>query len=278
MSYGAPLLFRPEDDKDSIEFWNNKISSRDNQVLLNGSGVIASPVFTESMDEIRMVCDYVQERWIAGDYKKYAERYQDPLTSAINDIDGKIGELIVYKSLLSYGMTSSCVDFKVYAPNDKRFSYDLIFKHRRIEIGLGVKTHTLSVCGSWPSWIFQQEDKTIFGSSQEDSCVLFVCVSVDRTRLRNEEPLQHLPKISFDYQCENGEWSRPEIHQVWGGTGRIMSCNWKSDLVMEKVFDSPRKENIARTKRAVYLSRLIQKGMVSSPIDCLKSKFKGWNR
>jgi hypothetical protein len=222
------------------------------------------------VDDIRTVCAYVQERWNAGDYKKYIERHQDPLPSAIQDIDGKIGELIAWRSLLSYGIPTSRVDFKVYPPNEKRFAHDLVFKKGNLEIGFGVKTHTLEACEKkgwknkgWPSWIFQREDNTIFGSG--DSCVVFVCVSVGRMQLSNEEPLPQFPSVNFDHHG---------AEQVWGGTGRVMSCNWKSDLTT--VFDSPRKENIAKTKRAVYLSRLIQRDMVSSPIDCLRSRFPEW--
>lgn len=88
---------------------------------------------------------------------------------------GKLGELVVYNTLIKTTSDISYPDFKIYDAKSKSWDFDL----KSSSMNIHVKTQEVLQSSKYgESWIFQNEDKKIFKTYSENDFVAFVLVDI----------------------------------------------------------------------------------------------------
>ena len=189
---------------------------------------------------IDFACEYDYEKALDRKMQNYPQVFEDALNGnndafeellenlekvMLDNIAGKIGELVVMKSLRSNGIETTEPDFNIYDNIEKSFDSDI-----RMNGNHGISIKTFRLYGDIPvSWMFQFKDRN--GNSGTDN---HFCGDDDSVR--------------------NGEWFCGVILGTDWKRGRIVSM-----IPMQVLFDNrailyemPQIKRLCDTKRAIY--------------------------
>ncbi len=179
-------------------------------------------------EDLIIKCQEFAEKSVNSSLDKYAKRNQFNPDKITQDIKiGKIGEELVYQSLLDKFPKLSSPDYNIYDKKDKNWDSDL--KDADSHVKIGVKSQNInSLIEYGESWVFQ------FGDGKYD------CDS----GIFKENDLKHF--VAF---------ASLNVPKRFGEIRAIVKVSW---LHEKKLFKEMQRENLRSNKKAVYYSDLEQ--------------------
>lgn len=125
-------------------YWNNAVYKYQHTCF---------PVINITDDEINKCKEFALMRKTNGDYEKYKDRGQEDLeTIEEQDIIGKIGEIVSYRTFKEKLPGISYPDFQYYSSKEKGYGFDLFHG----DSGFAIKSCSReTIC----SWVVQKKDK-----------------------------------------------------------------------------------------------------------------------
>src|ERR1035437_635792 len=142
--------------------------------------MIKDPKFLITEDMIEKCTEFANNS-VGTSTGQYSKRGQFNVEKIEKDIKiGKLGEFGVYNKLLELYPQLTSPDTNIYSKGNKNWDADL--KDRDAGISIGVKTQSVEQGALYgESWVFQSEDKGIFGKDIGDGhYVAFVSLNLPK--------------------------------------------------------------------------------------------------